>query len=66
MRVGDVVVLCSGGPAMTGHSIGGDRFPDTLMCKWFDEQGDLKQHRFKMGAVRIAKNLNEVDMDVSL
>jgi uncharacterized protein YodC (DUF2158 family) len=38
-KIGDVVILKSGGPAMTVHSIGDytATSPDTgLLCVWFD------------------------------
>lgn len=40
--VGDVVTLKVGGSRMTVTAVCGD----TVLCQWFDEQGELRQEAF--------------------
>jgi uncharacterized protein YodC (DUF2158 family) len=54
-RVGDVVMLKSGGPRMTTTYVGPVAFSegDWVVCQWFDEYGELRQDIFEPERVRL-------------
>ncbi len=41
LKIGDVVILKSGGPKMTVYAIGND-----ASCKWFDKNDELQYAAF--------------------
>lgn len=45
--IGDVVTLKAGGCRMTVTAVTGD----TVLCQWFDEQGELRQDTFAREAL---------------
>jgi uncharacterized protein YodC (DUF2158 family) len=49
---GDVVILKSGGPEMTVTNAEIQDAPGVVFCRWFDESGTPKGHRFAGAALK--------------
>ena len=52
MKIGDKVVLKSGGPTMTVKSVN----DDFARCQWFDKNQELKEGGFPCDALELAKD----------
>jgi len=53
MKVGDIVILKSGSPAMTVAGV--DEGKGEVNCVWFDKNGICYEHVFIMEIVKSAK-----------
>jgi uncharacterized protein YodC (DUF2158 family) len=54
-KVGDVVILKSGGPKMTIHAVGTDVHGKPMVwCTWFPNLDAVKQESFLADLVKIA------------
>jgi uncharacterized protein YodC (DUF2158 family) len=50
-KVGDIVVLKSGGPKMTVCVVPNEYF-SKYICEWFDDSGELKRSPFPENAIQ--------------
>ena len=53
MRVGDIVLLKSGSPAMTVAEVNESK--GTVKCVWFDKNGICYEHEFVISIIKSAK-----------
>lgn len=58
-KVGDVVLLRSGGPKMTITSLPSQHFSG-ILCEWFDRTGVPAQARFPAESL---KKVRQIDLD---
>lgn len=62
LKIGDVVMLKSGGPKMTVISLPSSH-TSRHTCEWFDEGGELKRSPFPIDAIRIVSDSRSIKED---
>lgn len=55
---GDIVILKSGGPQMTITRADVEGDPNLVFCRWFDDKGELKGHRFMAAALKLIEDVD--------